>query len=49
MKTRPVRATGEALRVIGCGTYIGFDQAPGTPACALLPGVVEALLAPAAR
>jgi diketogulonate reductase-like aldo/keto reductase len=44
MNTRPIPATGEALPVIGCGTYIGFDQAPGTPGYALLPGVVEALL-----
>jgi diketogulonate reductase-like aldo/keto reductase len=44
MKTRPIPASGEALPVIGCGTYVGFDQAPGTPAYALLAGVVEALL-----
>ncbi len=45
MNTRPIPSTGEALPVIGCGTYVGFDQAPGTPAYGLLPGVVEALLA----
>jgi diketogulonate reductase-like aldo/keto reductase len=44
MKTRPIPASGEALPVIGCGTYVGFDQAPGTLAYALLAGVVEALL-----
>ncbi len=44
MNTRPIPATGEALPVIGCGTYVGFDQTPGTPAYALLPGVVAALL-----
>ena len=44
MNTRPIPSTGEALPVIGCGTYVGFDQAPGTPAYALLPGVVAALL-----
>jgi diketogulonate reductase-like aldo/keto reductase len=44
MNTRPIPATGEALPVIGCGTYVGFDQVPGTPAYALLAGVVEALL-----
>ncbi len=44
MNIRPIPSTGEALPVIGCGTYVGFDQAPGTPAYALLPGVVEALL-----
>ena len=36
MNTRPIPSTGEALPVIGCGTYVGFDQAPGTPAYALL-------------
>lgn len=30
--------------MIGCGTYVGFDQAPGTPAYGELPGVVGALL-----
>ena len=44
MNTRPIPSTREPLPVIGCGTYIGFDQAPGTPAYALLPGVVDALL-----
>ena len=44
MNTRPIPASGEALPVIGCGTYIGFDQTPATPGYALLPGVVAALL-----
>ena len=44
MNTRPIPSTREALPVIGCGTYIGFDHAPGTPEYALLPGVVAALL-----
>jgi aryl-alcohol dehydrogenase-like predicted oxidoreductase len=44
MQTRPIPATGEPLPVIGCGTYLGFDHAPGSPAYAALPGVVEALL-----
>jgi len=44
MISRPIPASGEALPVIGCGTYVGFDQAPGTPGYALLPGVVAALL-----
>ena len=44
MNTRPIPASGEALPVIGCGTYVGFDHAPGTPEYALLPGVVGALL-----
>lgn len=45
MNTRPIPSTGEALPVIGCGTYIGFDHAPGSPEYALLPGVIDALLA----
>jgi diketogulonate reductase-like aldo/keto reductase len=44
MLTRPVPASGEALPVIGCGTYLGFDRTPGTPAFAALPGVLSALL-----
>ena len=44
MQTRPIPSTREPLPVIGCGTYVGFDQAPGTPAYAELPGVVDALL-----
>ena len=44
MNTRPIPSTGEALPVIGCGTYIGFDHAPGSLEYALLPGVVGALL-----
>jgi diketogulonate reductase-like aldo/keto reductase len=44
MNTRPIPSTREALPVIGCGTYVGFDHAPGTPEYALLPGVVDALL-----
>ena len=45
MNTRPIPSSREELPVIGCGTYIGFDQAPGSPAYAALPGVVEALFA----
>ena len=45
MQTRPIPSTGEALPVIGCGTYIGFDQEPGTEDYARLPGVLEALFA----
>ena len=44
MNTRPIPSTREPLPVIGCGTWIGFDQVPGTPAYALLPGVLDALL-----
>jgi diketogulonate reductase-like aldo/keto reductase len=45
LQTRPIPATGEALPVIGCGTYVGFDRAPGTLEFARLPGVLEALFA----
>jgi diketogulonate reductase-like aldo/keto reductase len=45
MNTRPIPSSREALPVIGCGTYVGFDQAPGSAAYAQLPGVLEALLA----
>jgi len=44
MNTRPIPSTGKALPVIGCGTYIGFDHAPGSPEYALLPVVIGALL-----
>jgi len=44
MNTRPIPSTREALPVIGCGTYVGFDHAPGTAEYAALPGVVAALL-----
>ena len=44
MNTRPIPSTAEALPVIGCGTYLGFDHAPGTSEYALLPGVVGALV-----
>ena len=41
--TRPIPSSGEALPVIGCGTYIGFDVAPGSAEYAQLPGVLQAL------
>jgi len=44
MNTRPIPSSGEALPVIGCGTYVGFDHAPGTPEYSQLPSVVGALL-----
>jgi diketogulonate reductase-like aldo/keto reductase len=44
MHQRKIPSSGEMLPVIGCGTYVGFDQAPGSAGYALLPGVVEALL-----
>uniref|UniRef100_A0ABX1N5R3 NADP-dependent oxidoreductase domain-containing protein n=1 Tax=Aromatoleum buckelii TaxID=200254 RepID=A0ABX1N5R3_9RHOO len=43
MQTRPVPATGEALPVVGLGTYQGFDVAPGSDAYERLPGVLDAL------
>ena len=45
INTRPIPSTGEALPVIGCGTYIGFDVAPGASGYAELPGVLETLFA----
>lgn len=43
MLTRVIPSTGEALPAIGCGTYIGFDRAPGTAEFDRLPAVVNAL------
>lgn len=43
MLTRPIPATGEALPVIGCGTYVGFDVAPDSAEYPRLPGVLQAL------
>lgn len=43
MNTRPIPATGAALPVIGCGTYLGFDHSPGSAAYRQLAGVLEAL------
>lgn len=45
MNTRPIPSTKEALPVIGCGTWIGFDQRPGSEEYARLPGVLDALFA----
>ena len=45
MNTRPIPATREALPVVGCGTWIGFDVAPGSAEYQRLPGVLEALFA----
>jgi len=49
MHTRPIPATGEALPVIGCGTWIGFDQRAGSDEYARLPGVLDALFAAGGR
>jgi diketogulonate reductase-like aldo/keto reductase len=43
MRTRPIPSTGEPLPVIGCGTYVGFDRAPGSAGFAQLPAVLDAL------
>jgi aryl-alcohol dehydrogenase-like predicted oxidoreductase len=43
MNTRPIPSTQEALPVIGCGTWIGFDHAPGSDEYQRLPGVLDAL------
>jgi diketogulonate reductase-like aldo/keto reductase len=42
MLAKPIPSTGEQLPVIGCGTYIGFDVAPGG-ADLQLTGVLNAL------
>jgi aryl-alcohol dehydrogenase-like predicted oxidoreductase len=43
MNTRPIPSTNEALPVIGCGTWVGFDHAPGSTEYQRLPGVLDAL------
>ncbi|MCA1323740.1 aldo/keto reductase [Herbaspirillum seropedicae] len=43
MQKRSIPSTGELLPVIGCGTYIGFDVAPGSPAYQELGGVLTPL------
>jgi aryl-alcohol dehydrogenase-like predicted oxidoreductase len=43
MHTRPIPSSGERLPVIGCGTYVGFDVAPGSGPYRELPAVLQAL------
>ena len=43
MATRRIPSSGEALPVIGCGTWIGFDVADGSREMGDLSGVVDAL------
>ncbi len=43
MHTRTIPSTGEALPVIGCGTYQGFDVAADSPGYRRLPEVLRAL------
>ncbi|CAN7384424.1 aldo/keto reductase [Variovorax sp. LjRoot290] len=45
MTTRPIPSTQEALPVIGCGTWMGFDVAAGSAEHQRLPGVLDALFA----
>ncbi|MGO4391112.1 aldo/keto reductase [Variovorax sp. M-6] len=45
MNTRPIPATREALPVVGCGTWIGFDVPPASAEYQRLPGVLDALFA----
>lgn len=49
MHTRPIPSSGEALPVIGCGTWLGFDHAPGSAEYPRLPGVLAALFAAGGR
>ena len=43
MHTRPIPATGEALPVVGCGTWKGFDVRGGASEIVQLGGVIAAL------
>ncbi len=43
MLTRDIPSSGEALPMIGLGTYRGFDVEPGSDAYKLLPAVVDQL------
>ncbi|NLD54222.1 MAG: aldo/keto reductase [Burkholderiaceae bacterium] len=43
MHRRVIPSSGEELPVVGCGTYVGFDVAPGSAAYRELPGVLQAL------
>ena len=45
MHTRTIPSGREALPVIGCGTWVGFDHAPGSAEYRRLPGVLAALFA----
>ena len=45
MHTRPIPSSGEPLPVIGLGTYINFDVAPGSADYQRLPDVLRALFA----
>lgn len=45
MNTRPIPRTREALPVVGCGTWIGFDVAPDSAEYQRLRGVIDVLFA----
>ena len=45
MLTRPIPFSAESLPVIGCGTYVGFNHAPGSEEYTRLPAVLQALFA----
>jgi len=45
MQSRPIPSTREALPVIGCGTWQGFDHTPASAGYQRLPGVIAALRA----
>ncbi len=49
MHTRSIPSSGEALPVIGCGTWLGFDHAPGSAEYQRLPGVLAALFVAGGR
>jgi diketogulonate reductase-like aldo/keto reductase len=49
MHTRAIPATGEPLPVIGCGTWLGFDRAPGSAAFGELQGVLAAVFGAGGR
>ena len=45
MHTRPIPSSGEAMPVVGLGTYINFDVAPGSADYQRLPEVLRTLFA----
>ena len=45
MHTRPIPSSGEALPVVGLGTYINFDVTPGSAEYRALPAVLAAMFA----
>jgi aryl-alcohol dehydrogenase-like predicted oxidoreductase len=45
MTTRPIPSSGEALPIVGLGTYLNFDVAPASADYQALPAVLDALFA----